>query len=73
MFFDAKTKLQEIIQKNSANVLRYEMVGETGPVHDRTFIAAALLNDEEIGRGEGHSKKDAQQQAALDAIKRLQG
>lgn len=71
LFFDAKTKLQEIIQRDPLNTLRYEMVGEEGPVHDRTFAAAVFLNDVEIGRGFGHSKKDAQQQAALCAINQL--
>ena len=71
LFFDAKTRLQELIQKDPSNVLRYEMVGEEGPIHNRTFIAAAYLNDVEIGRGRGHSKKDAQQQAAYNAISAL--
>lgn len=71
LFFDAKTKLQEIIQRDSLNTLRYEMVSEEGPVHDRTFVAAVFLNDVEIGRGTGHSKKDAQQHAAFCAITKL--
>lgn len=71
LFFDAKTRLQEIIQREPANVLKYEMISEEGPVHDRTFVAAVTLNGQEIGRGSGHSKKDAQQQAAYKAIERL--
>lgn len=71
LFFDAKTRLQEMIQKESSNVLSYELLDEKGPVHDRVFTEAAYLNDKEIGRGSGHSKKEAQQQAALDAISRL--
>ncbi len=73
LFFDAKTRLQEIVQKTEGNVLRYEMVGEEGPAHNRTFEAVALLNDEEIGHGQGHSKKEAQQKAAMSAIKMLRG
>ena len=72
LFFDAKTRLQEVIQKDNTNSLRYEMLDEIGPVHDRLFVAAAFLNDEEIGRGEGHSKKEAQQKAAYCALKKLQ-
>ena len=68
--YDAKTRLQEIIQKDGSNVLKYVIIDEEGPVHDRTFVAAALLNDREIGRGSGHSKKSAHQQAALDALKK---
>ena len=73
LFFDAKTRLQEIIQKDPANVLKYEMTGEEGPVHERVFFASAILNGAEIGRGSGHSKKDAQQHAALNAINKLSG
>ncbi len=71
LFFDAKTRLQEIIQKNPENVLRYELIDEVGPVHNKQFTAAALLNDKEIGIGSGHSKKEAQQMAAMDAISKL--
>ena len=70
LFFDAKTQLQEIIQKNGSNSLKYEIIAEDGPIHSRTFTAAVYLNGEEIGRGQGHSKKEAQQQAAACAITR---
>ena len=69
LFFDAKTRLQEIVQQNPDNELKYEELSEEGPVHDRTFVYGAFLNGLEIGRGSGHSKKEAQQQAALAAIK----
>ncbi len=69
LFFDAKTRLQELIQQDSSNELHYDMIEESGPVHDRTFVAAAILNGHEIGRGSGHSKKLAQQNAAMDAIR----
>lgn len=72
LFFDAKTKLQEIAQKDSNNSLRYELISEKGPSHDKLFEIAVFLNDEEIGRGTGHSKKSAQQSAAEIAIKKLQ-
>ena len=68
LFFDAKTRLQEIIQKSGGNV-RYELMGEEGPSHDKTFEIAAFIEDKEIGRGKGHSKKAAQQEAALMAIR----
>ncbi len=71
LFFDAKTKLQEIVQKDSNNSLRYELISEMGPSHDKIFEIAVFLNDEEIGRGTGHSKKSAQQSAAEVAIKKL--
>ena len=72
LFFDAKTKLQEIIQKGGNKTLRYELVGEKGPAHDKIFEIAVYLNDEEMGRGSGHSKKAAQQAAAKEAITKLQ-
>lgn len=71
LFFDAKTKLQEKIQKIDGAVLRYEMVGEEGPSHAKVFEAAVFFNDKEIGRGKGHSKKAAQQQAAEEALDHL--
>lgn len=70
-FYDAKTRLQELVQQVSTNELHYELVEETGPIHNRTFVAAAILNGQEIGRGSGHSKKDAQQHAAMDAISKF--
>lgn len=72
LFFDAKTKLQEISQQDPSNNLRYELVGETGPSHNKEFCIAVILNNKEIGRGVGHSKKTAEQNAAEIALKRLQ-
>lgn len=72
LFFDAKTKLQEIVQQDSKNTLRYELVGEKGPSHDKEFEVAVFLNNKEVGRGIGHSKKAAQQAAAEITIKKLQ-
>lgn len=71
LFFDAKTKLQEIVQRDNDAVLRYEMISEEGPGHDRVFVAAVYLNDTEIGQGRGRSKKSAQQNAAEHAIENL--
>jgi len=72
LFFDAKTRLQEIVQGESDAALRYEIISEDGPSHNKVFIAAVYLNDREIGRGQGHSKKNAQQSAAEHAIERLE-
>ena len=71
LFFDAKTKLQEIAQKKGNNNLRYELISESGPSHNKTFEIAAILNEKEVGRGKGHSKKAAQQAAAEQAIELL--
>lgn len=65
---DYKTKLQEVVQKNKGEKLYYNIVSETGPAHDRTFVCEVLLNTNKIGRGEGHSKKIAEQKAAEQAL-----
>ena len=65
---DYKTTLQELIQQVKGQTIRYELVGESGPDHDKRFIAAVYLNDREIGRGEGSSKKRAEQAAAQTAL-----
>ncbi len=71
LFFDAKTRLQELTQRNGNNSLKYELLSESGPAHDKVFEIAAFLNGFEIGRGRGHSKKAAQQKAAEEAISRI--
>ena len=71
-FFDAKTRLQEIVQQNPDSILKYEVISESGPSHNKTFITAVYLNEKEIGRGKGHSKKIAQQDAAEHAISYLE-
>ena len=69
---DYKTLLQELIQKNPEERLRYAVVAESGPDHDKTFTVEVLLNSNVIGSGTGHSKKVAEQQAARQAL-RLMG
>lgn len=67
---DYKTELQEHVQKNRDDILSYQLVGEFGPDHDKTFEVEAVVNGESIGQGKGHSKKEAEQMAASDAMKR---
>ncbi|MDD4503864.1 MAG: ribonuclease III [Clostridiaceae bacterium] len=71
LFSDYKSFLQEYIQKNNLGKLSYKLLKEKGPDHDKTFDIALYLDNGIIGRGAGHSKKDAQQAAARDAIKGL--
>ncbi len=68
---DYKTELQEQVQKKADQHLRYELVGESGPDHRKQFVMAVYLNDAEIGRGEGRSKKEAEQAAARAALQSL--
>ena len=65
---DFKSQLQEIVQQANTGVLSYEIVEEKGPAHNRTFISRVLLNETELGVGKGKSKKEAEQQAAQNAI-----
>ncbi len=67
-FRDYKTKLQEIIQKNPGEKIDYILVGESGPDHDKRFVFEVHLNSNVIGRGGGRSKKEAEQQAAREAL-----
>lgn len=67
-FVDAKTALQQIIQEAAGEKLEYVLVAEHGPDHDKTFEIEARLNSNVIGRGIGHSKREAEQIAAAEAL-----
>ncbi len=66
---DYKTILQEIIQRNPEEKVEYVLRSQSGPDHDRHFVVEVCLNTNIIGHGEGHSKKQAEQQAAKEALK----
>lgn len=68
---DYKTALQELVQKKKDQVLCYELVGESGPDHDKRFTVAVYLNGEPVGKGIGSSKKRAEQEAAHGALETL--
>lgn len=67
-FKDYKTTLQEIVQKNPGEILEYNMVSESGPDHDKHFVFEVYLNSNVIGKGGGRSKKEAEQNAAREAL-----
>lgn len=67
-FRDYKTMLQEIIQQNPQEHLEYVLTGESGPDHNKHFKIEVHLNNNVIGRGGGKSKKEAEQQAAKEAL-----
>ena len=67
-FKDYKTSLQEIVQKNPGERLEYRLIGSSGPDHDKHFKVEVCLNSNVIGRGGGRSKKEAEQQAAREAL-----
>lgn len=68
LFYDAKTILQEEVQKEDSGMLHYELVREDGPEHDKTFVVEVMINGIKAGSGTGHSKKAAEQQAAYEAL-----
>ena len=70
-FKDYKTTLQEIIQRNPEEKLSYVLAGEEGPDHDKHFFVEVHLNNNVIGKGGGRSKKEAEQQAARQALERM--
>ncbi len=72
-FVDYKTALQQIIQQASGEQLKYTVVGESGPDHDKTFTVQACLNSNVIGTGKGSSKRAAEQNAAKEALRLFGG
>ena len=71
LFYDSKTILQEIVQAQENGELHYALVGEEGPDHDKRFIVQAAIGNNVISRGEGHTKKAAEQEAAYQAILKI--
>jgi ribonuclease-3 len=69
---DPKSDLQELLARTGRRVAYTELSAE-GPAHDRRFTCAAVVDGEELGRGEGRTKKDAEQEAARKALARLEG
>ena len=68
---DYKTELQELVQQKPDQLLRYIAAGESGPDHAKVFSASVSLNGEVIGEGSGRTKKEAEQAAACQALKKL--
>lgn len=69
---DYKTALQEFVQRKSGQVLAYNLVDQSGPDHDKVFTFSVSLNGEVVGTGSGKNKKEAEQAAAGDALRKLQ-
>ena len=68
---DYKTALQELVQQKKDQILRYELIAESGPDHDKQFAVSVSLNGTVVGTGSGRSKKRAEQDAARTAIEKL--
>lgn len=71
LFNDYKSVLQELVQTDKRSLV-YEVIEESGPSHDKTFTVVVKIDDIIYGKGTAHSKKEAEQQAAHDALKKSQ-
>jgi len=65
---DFKTKLQQLVQQDGNDVLKYVVTAESGPDHHKTFEVDAMLNSNVVGHGIGRSKREAEQAAAREAL-----
>ncbi|MEG1743068.1 MAG: ribonuclease III [Clostridia bacterium] len=65
---DYKSKLQKIVQQTPEELLEYILTDEQGPPHDRIFTIEVCLNSNVLGTGTGHSKREAEQMAAMQAL-----
>lgn len=70
IFRDYKTILQEIIQGNNGKI-SYKLVGESGPDHNKEFEMQVKCGQETIGIGKGKNKKEAEKEAARDALVKM--
>ena len=69
MAFDYKTTLQQFIQAMGTERLQYVCVKESGPDHNKTFEVEVRLNSNVIGKGVGKNKREAEQNAAKEALR----
>ena len=70
-FLDYKTKLQEYTQKKYKNKPKYKILKEDGPEHNKTFYVEVLINEKSYGMGTGKNKKEAEQNAAKEALEKI--
>ncbi|NLP16946.1 MAG: ribonuclease III [Clostridiales bacterium] len=72
LFFDSKTILQEIVQnEDNKQKIRYKLISEEGPDHNKSFTMALYIGNKMLSQGVGKTKKSAEQEAAMQAIKIL--
>lgn len=68
---DYKTALQEWVQRDGQSDIRYRILEETGPDHDKRFVAGVYVNGSLIASGQGRTKKEAEQRAACEALQKI--
>lgn len=73
LFYDSKTILQELVQAQFSDSVVYELTGEEGPDHNKTFHVEVQIGDKKFGCGAGRTKKAAEQEAAYHTILMLRG
>lgn len=71
LYYDSKTTLQEMVQKDGKGETTYEILDESGPDHDKKFVVQVLVDGVPMAEGSGKSKKDAQKMAAYNAILKI--
>lgn len=72
IILDFKTKLQEYLQKDGDIDINYELYKHEGPPHRRKFFVNLYVEGKLLGSGEGYSKKEAEQNAAKEALIKLE-
>ncbi len=68
---DYKTALQELVQQRGEVQIRYELIGQSGPDHNKVFTFSVSVDGETVGSGSGRTKKEAEQMAARRALEKL--
>lgn len=72
VFKDPKSLLQENIQAKKQNSPMYKVLKEEGPAHAKLFTIGVFIEDKKAGEGAGHSKQEAEEKAAIQALKQLE-
>jgi ribonuclease III, bacterial len=72
IILDYKTKLQEVMQKNGDISIEYALTKHEGPPHRRKFYTQVSVEDKVLGKGIGYSKKESEQNAAQEALKKME-
>lgn len=67
-YLDPKSKLQEIVQEKRSITPHYAVISESGPDHNKVFVVGAFVGHQEVGRGNGPSKQEAELSAAENAL-----
>lgn len=68
---DAKSRFQEVAQEKRGSTPSYETISEEGPDHAKKFTVGVFINTKEIARGEGQSKQEAEQAAAVAGLDKM--